>query len=67
VPGGAANFVDDRTRLAKSDAELLAVIEHGLEAKAMPAFGAILSLDQRRAALAYVRATFGGGPEKAHP
>jgi cytochrome c5 len=59
VPGGAANFVDDRSRLAKSDAELLAVIERGNEAKAMPAFGAILGLDQRRAALAYVRATFG--------
>ena len=59
VPGGAANFVDDRSRLAKTDAELLATIEHGNEAKAMPAFGAILSPGQRRAALAYLRATFG--------
>ena len=59
VLGGAANFVDDRTRLAKEDAALLAIIEHGNEAKGMPAFGAILSPIQRRAALAYVRAAFG--------
>ncbi|MFM8620180.1 MAG: c-type cytochrome, partial [Opitutaceae bacterium] len=50
VPGGAANFVDDRTRLAKEDAALLAILEHGNEAKGMPAFGAILSPIQRRAA-----------------
>ena len=49
----------DKTRLAKSDAELLAAIEKGIEAKAMPAFGAVLSSPQRRAVLAYIRATFG--------
>jgi mono/diheme cytochrome c family protein len=59
IQGGAANFVDDKTRLAKPDAELLAVIEKGNEAKAMPAFGAILSPGQRRAVLAYIRASFG--------
>jgi mono/diheme cytochrome c family protein len=59
IAGGAANFVDDKARLAKSDAELLAVIEKGNEAKAMPAFGAILSVGQRRAVLAYIRETFG--------
>ncbi len=59
VPGGAANFVEDKSRLAKSDAELLAVIDKGLEAKAMPAFGAIINANQRRAVLAYIRATFG--------
>lgn len=59
VPGGAANFVDDKSRLAKSDAELLKIIADGLEAKAMPAFGAILNNNQRRAVLAYIRATFG--------
>ncbi|MES2692382.1 MAG: cytochrome c, partial [Verrucomicrobiota bacterium] len=56
---GAANFVDDKSRLAKSDAELLKVIGDGLEAKAMPAFGAIINTNQRRAVLAYIRATFG--------
>jgi mono/diheme cytochrome c family protein len=59
IQGGAANFVDDKTRLAKPDAELLAVIENGNEAKAMPAFGAILSPGQRRAVLAYIRDAFG--------
>ena len=59
IAGGAANFVDDRTRLAKSDAELLAIIDKGNEAKAMPAFGAILSPGQRRAVLAYIRSAFG--------
>ncbi|MEY4090689.1 MAG: hypothetical protein RJB55_2960, partial [Verrucomicrobiota bacterium] len=64
VPGGAANFVDDRTRLAKEDAALLAIIDQGNEAKGMPAFGAILSPIQRRAALAYVRAAFGPAVER---
>ena len=59
VPGGAANFVDDKSRLAKSDAELLKVIAEGNEARAMPAFGAIINANQRRAVLAYLRATFG--------
>ena len=59
IVGGAANFVDDKSRLAKPDAELLAVIDKGNEAKAMPAFVSILSPGQRRAALAYIRATFG--------
>lgn len=59
VPGGAANFVDDKSRLAKSDAELLKVINEGMEAKAMPAFGSIINENQRRAVLAYIRATFG--------
>jgi mono/diheme cytochrome c family protein len=60
VVGGAANFLEDKTRLAKPDAELLDVIAKGNEAKAMPAFGAILSVGQRRAVLAYIRETFGG-------
>jgi len=59
IAGGAANFVDDKSRLAKSDADLLAIIDKGNEAKAMPAFGAILSPGQRRAVLAYIRAAFG--------
>lgn len=59
IAGGAANFRDDKTRLAKSDAELLKLIADGNEAKAMPAFGAIINAYQRRAVLAYIRATFG--------
>ena len=43
---------------------LLAIIEQGNEAKGMPAFGAILSPIQRRAALAYVRAAFGPAAER---
>ena len=62
VPGGAANFVDDKSRLAKSDEQLLEVIANGNEAKAMPAFGAIINPAQRRAVLAYIRATFGDSP-----
>lgn len=59
LPGGAANFVDDKTRLAKSDQALLEVIALGNEAKGMPAFGAFIGPGQRRAALAYIRAKFG--------
>lgn len=59
VAGGAANFVDDKSRLAKSDTELLELINTGNEAKAMPAFGAILGPTQRKAVLAYLRDAFG--------
>ena len=59
VPGGAANFVDDKTRLAKPDAELLDIIEKGKESTAMPPFGAILNPLQRKSVLAYIRETFG--------
>ena len=59
IPGGAANFRDDKTRLAKPDAELLQTIAAGLDTKGMPAFEAILSPGQRRGVLAYIRATFG--------
>lgn len=59
LPGGAANFVDDRSRLAKSDEALLEIIAKGNEEKGMPAFGAFIGPAQRRAALAYIRAKFG--------
>ncbi|MBI4622295.1 MAG: hypothetical protein HY736_03610 [Verrucomicrobia bacterium] len=62
-----ANFVDDKSRLAKTDAQLLQSIADGIEAKGMPAFGASLSLAQRRAGLAYLRATFGEKPGNAGP
>ena len=59
VLGGAANFVDDKSRLAKTNAQLLDIITAGNEAKGMPAFGAIINTTQRRAVLTYIRATFG--------
>lgn len=59
LPGGAANFVDDRTRLAKTDAQLMESIVKGVEAKGMPAFGSSLTKGQQRSVLAYIRATFG--------
>ncbi len=59
IPGGAANFVDDKTRLAKTDAELLKIIADGVDTKGMPPFESVISVGQRRAALAYIRATFG--------
>ena len=59
IPGGAANFRDDKTRLAKSDAELITIITEGVELKGMPPFGAMTTAGQRKAVLAYIRATFG--------
>ncbi len=64
LPGGAANFVDDKSRLAKSDVELMASITNGIETKGMPAFGSSLTLTQRRAVLAYIRSAFGDQPAK---
>jgi len=63
VAGGAANFVDDRSRLAKADAQLLEAITNGVEARGMPAFGAVINPLQRRAVLAYIRAKFGPDAE----
>jgi len=62
----AANFVDDKTRLAKSDTELLGSITNGFKGQVgqMPPWGPVLKPKQRRDVLAYVRQTFGGG---VHP
>jgi mono/diheme cytochrome c family protein len=62
IPNGPANFLEDKSRLAKSDQELLHVITAGNENKGMPPFGSSLTAGQRRAVLAYIRAAFGGGP-----
>lgn len=58
----AANFVDDKTRLAKSDEELLAAITNGFKGNIgqMPPWGPVLKPKARRDVLAYVRKTFGG-------
>ena len=60
IKGGAANFVDDKSRLARTDAELLKAIASGVESKGMPAFGSTLPKGQQRAVVAYLRAAFGG-------
>jgi len=54
----AADFVGDRTRLGKSDAELLRSIRLGFEATGMPPFGAILSEQQINDVLGYIRESF---------
>jgi mono/diheme cytochrome c family protein len=59
IKGGAANFVEDKTRLAKTDKELLVSIASGIETKGMPAFGSTLPKGQQQAVLAYLRAAFG--------
>jgi mono/diheme cytochrome c family protein len=60
VPGfAAADFVGDKTRLAKSDDVLLDVIAAGVEAKGMPPFGQVLSNEERRDVLAFIREAFG--------
>ena len=58
----AGNFVDDKTRLAKPDEELLKSIAEGKLGTIgqMPAWGTTLSEDQRKDVLAYIRATYGG-------
>ena len=58
----AANFVDDKTRLAKSDEQLLAAITNGFKGNIgqMPPWGPVLKPKARRDVLAYVRKTFGG-------
>jgi caa(3)-type oxidase subunit IV len=63
----AANFVDDKTRLAKTDTELLTSIANGFKGQVgqMPPWGPVLKPQQRRDVLAYVRQTFGGGGQ--HP
>jgi len=59
--GGAlgADFVNDATRLSKTDAQLLDSIASGVEGTTMIAWSAVLTDDERRDALAYIRRTFG--------
>ena len=59
----AANFVDDRNRLRKSDAELLRSIRLGTPDTGMPPFGAALSDQQVHDVLAYIRKTY--DPQRA--
>ena len=55
--GMAANFVDDKSILAKSDIELLDVIANGKGT--MPAWGVILQPWQQISVLQHIRQTYG--------
>jgi cytochrome c5 len=60
TPGfAAADFVGPTSPLVKRDDDLLRSIANGIEGKAMPPFGSVLSPAERRDALAFVRAAFG--------
>lgn len=56
----AADFVGDKTRLAKPDTVLLNSIQNGVPNTAMMAFSSQLNEDERKLVLAYVRETFAG-------
>jgi mono/diheme cytochrome c family protein len=53
-----ADFVNDKTRLAKSDAELYKSVTEGVPGTTMVAWTA-LSVQQRVDAVAYIRETYG--------
>lgn len=55
----AADFVGDKTRLAKPDTVLLNSIENGVPNTAMMAFSSQLNDAERQLVLAYIRETFG--------
>ena len=56
----AADFVGDKTRLAKSDTELIRSIRRGVEGQklVMPPFGDVLSESEIRNVIGYIRTTF---------
>ncbi len=56
----AADFVGDKTRLAKPDTVLLNSIENGVPNTAMMAFSSQLNDAERKLVLAYVREAFAG-------
>ncbi|MGC4070258.1 MAG: DUF2214 family protein [Polyangiaceae bacterium] len=55
----AADFVEDTSRLRKSDQALLASIARGVRGSRMPAFDAELRIEEQRDVLAYIRSRFG--------
>ena len=59
--GLAANYVDDKTRLAQSDEALIKSIKEGKQGSVgvMPPWGGTLNDDQIKAVLGYIRAEFG--------
>jgi cytochrome c oxidase cbb3-type subunit 3 len=63
----AANLKEDKTRLDKSDEELLDIIENGKTGNigTMPPWGAVVDAQGRTDVLAYLRATFQGDAKAA--
>ena len=55
----------DPTRLAKSDETLLATIAAGVEGKGMPPFAQVISVDERRDVLAFIRQAFSAKASRA--
>lgn len=55
----AADFVGDKTRLAKTDEALLKSIAEGVPGTSMVAWGAMTTEADRANVLAYIRATYG--------
>jgi len=60
--GSAANFVDDKTRLAKSDEELVDSILNGKGG--MPAYGWMISNEQALELVMYIRTKYGDSQDK---
>jgi mono/diheme cytochrome c family protein len=61
IPGlAAADFVGERSPLVKDDEILLGIIAAGVPEKAMPPFEQILSREERRDVLAFIRGAFEG-------
>jgi putative membrane protein len=58
----AADFVSDRSRLAKPDAVLERSVAHGVPGTAMAGFAGELDASRIRSVVRYVRATFGAKP-----
>ena len=58
----AADFVKDKTRLAKSNEELITSIRDGItrDGKVMPPQKDVLSDKEIKDAISYIRTTFGG-------
>ena len=58
----AADFVKDKTRLAKSNEELTTSIREGItrDGKVMPPQKDVLSETEIKDAISYIRVTFGG-------
>ncbi len=55
----AADFIADKSRLAKTDEQLLKSIAEGVPGTSMVAWGAMIPEADRKAVLAYIRATYG--------
>jgi cytochrome c5 len=55
--GYCADFVNDRTRLAKTDEELILSVKHGMGN--MPGYGWMLSDEDLQKVIQYIRDAFG--------